>query len=301
MMDMMHMKLRIVENWKKWEYVDLTNEGWDTQPACYVTDYALALQCCAFLYLMHRKRDGHNGAHFHWYLTYFTTLAITGLIGGFMHHLANQVMHHVGEQAPTDVIQHVQLFGYHVAMTRAQVDEWLNFIWRLVLVTFTINNFALFSLAASRHFPKKRAQWTIAVSALGYLALIVWAILSMSSAVFIIGFGPVMFFGSVNVVYASCRGASWALGIEMLAYVMLLTSCLVQGQQLSPSVDFFDYNALGHVFVATGAAFVLSLFHADHKASRVASDTIKTTSPTTGLASGLKNLAVDNGVQQESV
>lgn len=239
-----------LESWSLWAYRDLTGEEWDAQPACFITDYLLAVQCFAFACYVALFGDETNG-NMAWYMIYFVALGTSAAFGGLLHHIAYQALREVAWKKKTET---AQVFG--VDFQRKTVDRFIDISWRLVLGFSILNNFALLSLALSRYLSEAWAYSVIIVAASIYVGLAIWASISMHVLFLFVGYMPAMIFGAI----ASVTAFDWQWSHpsnELLVYVLKLASGLVQGLIVSPSNDKFNHNALSHVMLSVAATFML--------------------------------------------
>ncbi|KAF1775659.1 WW domain [Phytophthora cactorum] len=151
-----------LENWSLWAYRDATGEEWDAQPACFITDYLLAVQCFAFAVYIGLFAATDKG-DLAWYLMYFMALGISAALGGLLHHVAFEAMHDIAHKQEKHLVQTARVFG--VNLSRANVDKMIEALWRVVLACSILTNFALLSLAASRHLPEAWAYSIIGLAA----------------------------------------------------------------------------------------------------------------------------------------
>ncbi|CEG38736.1 hypothetical protein F443_09828 [Plasmopara halstedii] len=242
-----------LENWSLWAYRDATGEEWDAQPACIITDYLLAAQCFSFavytgLFTATDKGD------LAWYVMYFMALGISAALGGLLHHVAFEAMRDIAHKQEKHLVQTARVFG--VKLSRANVDKMIEILWRFVLACSVITNFALLSLAASRHLPEPWAYLIIGMAAVMYMVLAVWASVSMHAVFLFVGFIPVMLFGPI----ACFMTWNWEWShssYELLVYGVKFVGGLIQSLVWAPSKDKFNHNALSHVFLSMAATLML--------------------------------------------
>lgn len=241
------------EKWSVWAYKDIGGEEWDAQPACFITDYLLAVQCFGFaLYITLFATDSETSNP--WYLIYFVALGTSAAFGGVLHHVAFEALQAFADAKKKDLVKTTTVFGYD--LSRKTVDNLIEIMWRIVLGSSILSNFALLSLAASRHLSEAWAYTMIFGAGACYVALAIWASINMNTVFLMAGFVPAMVFGAV----ASVMTLTWEWGHstnELLVYVLKLGSGLVQGLVVSPSMHKFNHNALSHVILSVAATFVL--------------------------------------------
>ncbi|RLN56084.1 hypothetical protein BBJ29_003028 [Phytophthora kernoviae] len=245
-----------IENWSLWAYRSTTGEEWDAQPACFITDYLLAVQCFAFavyIWLFAATDKGELA----WYLMYFMALGISAALGGLLHHVAYEAMRDIAHKQEKHLVKTARIFG--VNLSRTTVDHMIDALWRVVLACCILTNFALLSLAASRHLPVYWANSIIALAAVVYAVLVVWASVSMHSVFLFAGFMPVMVFGPIACFMT--WNWEWSQSSnELLVYSLKLVGGLIQGLVWAPSKDKFNHNALSHVFLSMAATLMLIHF-----------------------------------------
>ncbi|KAG1686454.1 hypothetical protein DVH05_006593 [Phytophthora capsici] len=245
-----------LENWSLWAYRDATGEEWDAQPACFITDYLLAVQCFAFAVYIGLFAASDKG-DLSWYLMYFMALGISAALGGLLHHVAFEAMRDIAHKQEKHLVKTARVFG--VNLSRANVDKMIEVLWRVVLACSILTNFALLSLAASRHLPETWAYSIIALAAVLYVALAVWASVSMHAVFLFAGFIPVMVFGPIACFMT--WNWEWSHSSnELLVYGIKLVGGLIQGLVWAPSKTKFNHNALSHVFLSMAATLMLVHF-----------------------------------------
>ncbi|TMW62780.1 hypothetical protein Poli38472_005398 [Pythium oligandrum] len=244
-----------LEKWSLWAYRDQTGEEWDAQPACFITDYILAIQCFAFAgYLWWYVSTAEEGGPSPWYIIYFVALGLSAGFGGFLHHVAFEALRGIGDEKKKDLIKTARVFGVH--WNRKTVDRVIETTWRIVLGMSILNNFALLSLALSRYLNEAWAFTVICFAGACYIALAVYASIKMHVIFLMAGYLPALVFGAV----ASVMAFNWEWSHssnELLVYVLKLGSGLVQGLVVSPSHHTFNHNALSHVMLSVAATFML--------------------------------------------
>ncbi|TDH67228.1 hypothetical protein CCR75_002166 [Bremia lactucae] len=242
-----------LENWSLWAYRDATGEEWDAQPACFITDYLLAVQCFAFAVYITLFAAADKG-ELSWYVMYFMALGISAALGGLLHHVAYEAMRDIAHKQETHLVHTARVFG--IKLSRANVDKMIEILWRFVLACSIFTNFALLSLAASRHLPETWAYLIIGLAAVLYVVLAVWASMSMHAVFLFAGFIPVILFGPVACFMT--WNWEWSHSSnELLVYGIKLVGGLIQGLVWAPSKDKFNHNALSHVFLSLAATLML--------------------------------------------
>lgn len=244
-----------------WSYRDAAGEEWDAQPACFITDYLLAVQCFAFaLYVAlfaSTEGDEQQQQQPAWYLIYFVALGISAAFGGLLHHVAFAAMRAFADKQTDSLVLRAEVFGCH--LQRATVDRFIDVLWRIVLGFSILTNFALLSLAASRYLSESWAYSIIVVAGALYIGLAIWASINMHVLFLFVGYLPAMIFGAA----ASAMAFDWEWSHssnELLVYVLKLGSGLVQGLIVSPSKSTFNHNALSHVILSMAATFMFVHF-----------------------------------------
>ncbi|DAZ96835.1 TPA: hypothetical protein N0F65_008266 [Lagenidium giganteum] len=236
-----------------WGYRDTAGEVWDAQPACFITDYLLAVQCFAFaVYVALVATNEENNVA--WYVTYFVALGISAAFGGLLHHVAFEALRGIAKKREQHLVDTARVFGFN--FKRTSVDTFIETLWRIVLGFSVLANFALLSLAASRYMSEAWAYSVIVVAGTLYVALAVWASINMGVVFLLAGYLPAMVFGAVTSVMAF--EWQWSRpSNELLVYVVKLGSGIVQGLVVSPSNHNFNHNALSHVMLSVAATFML--------------------------------------------
>jgi hypothetical protein len=252
--------LRVAEKWLPWEYTDMTGEGWDAQPACFLTDYFLAIQSFLCAYLLNRKSSTMKTPEEPWYIAFFVSSGIVGVTGGFLHHLAYEIYRQVlslrvHDPFPASLV----LFGHKVDGNRLTFDFYLSITWRLVLALYTLNNYLFFGLVIKKYFTQANVPNARYISGVIYTGLCLWAVVTTNPSILLIGYLPVMVFGIINLYQVTRlpmkttttikEGKSF-FGMELVAYLNLFFGAIIQGIRLSPSDDIFNHNSLCHAFVS---------------------------------------------------
>jgi hypothetical protein len=246
-----------MEKWSLWVYRDRCGEEWDAQPACFLTDYFLALQyfCFAVYVTLWTTKEESNVA---WYLIYFVAMGISALLGGLLHHVAFEALKAYAKEREECLLETAHVFGFH--LRRSTIDCIIETSWRFVLCFSVVANFALLSLAASQYFSESLAYLIILCGATLYLGLAICASFKMHTIFLMIGYLPAMVFGAVTSVMAF----EWSLwsqpSNELLFYCLKLSSALIQGLVVSPSNQRFNHNALSHVVMSLAATTMLIHF-----------------------------------------
>ncbi|KAF0716801.1 hypothetical protein AaE_010996, partial [Aphanomyces astaci] len=107
-----------------WVYWATRGDSWDSQPACWITDYVLGIQCFAsfgcMLYMSSFSRQD-----MFWYAVYLVAMGATATLGGVLHHVAYKAQ----TRFPADASQlRRRVFGLH--MTQPSVDRCIRWMWR---------------------------------------------------------------------------------------------------------------------------------------------------------------------------
>ncbi|KAF0691548.1 Aste57867_17260 [Aphanomyces stellatus] len=233
-----------------WAYLNMGGETWDCQPAVWLTDYALAIQCfISSAFVIYYSTERHDGT---WYLLYFLAMGTTAALGGVLHHLAFKAMKQFNVHTKSAARR---FFGIYLKQTT--VDECLTWVWRLVLGFTTLTNFALVAAAASRYLSAHLSELTIWIAGVGYSFVGAAAFVKMQTSIMLLGFLPPMVFGGVSALAALEKG--WFY--ELLVLLFILGGGIIQATEVSPWHKHFNHNALAHVFLSASATFMMMHFH----------------------------------------
>lgn len=274
-----------LEEWKIWQYQDHQHEPWDAQPACYFTDFILAIQMALNVYKLYQP---HPMQHLHrvWYTLFFATMGIAAFIGGILHLYANDLytaLRHEDSEQLT-LLTKLHIFGYFsVKASRVALDSYIWLLWRIVLITFGMNAYSLICWTARRHLPSEKATYVLGGFGLLYFMIVVLALYTMNAVMLLFGSIPALCFGVHSVIQAwkrykvesvltsdeferittaesdEFRYDRKILLLEGLIYGIFLVSSACQAGRVSPSNHYFNHNALSHVL--TGVAAHLMLLH----------------------------------------
>lgn len=257
-----------LESWSLWAYRDATGEEWDAQPACFITDYMLGLQCFGFAtYLGFFDFERFDKVSIdamrdvipfrisqRWYVIYFIALGISAIVGGFLHHVAYEALQSFAGKERVHLLKTARVFG--IQLDRRIVDKCIEIAWRIVLACSILTNFALLAIAASRYLTESWAYTMIVVTATCYLAITVYATIRMHTAFLMVGYLPAMIFGGIF----SWTAFDWqwmsAPSHEMIVYALKFASGMIQGLVVSPSKHRFNHNAFSHVVMSAAATFM---------------------------------------------
>ncbi|RHZ32654.1 hypothetical protein DYB31_005307, partial [Aphanomyces astaci] len=239
-----------VDNALDWAYLNMGGETWDCQPACWITDYVLAVQCfistAAVVYSSSNRTDSM------WYMVYFVAMGTTASLGGFLHHMAFKAMKKFNlDPAKTSK----RVFG--VYLQQSTVDTCLAWVWRFCLGFTTLTNFALVAAPASRYLSLHLSELTIWIAGVGYSFVGAAAFVKMQTSIMLLGFLPPMFFGGISAVASLSDG--WLL--ELLVLLFILAGGLVQAAEAAPSHKHFNHNALAHVLLSASATAMIMHFY----------------------------------------
>nr|CCA17995.1 conserved hypothetical protein [Albugo laibachii Nc14] len=257
-----------LESWSLWAYRDATGEEWDAQPACFITDYILGLQCfgfAAYLGFFDSERFDQVSIDLmrdvtpfrisqRWYVIYFIALGISAIVGGFLHHVAYEALRSFAHKEHVHFLKTARVFGMQI--DRRIVDKCIEIAWRIVLACSILTNFALLAIAASRYLTESWAYTMILVTATCYIAITIYATICMHTAFLMVGYLPAMIFGGIFSWMAFDWQWMSAPSHEIIVYALKLASGIIQGLVVSPSKHRFNHNAFSHVIMSAAATFM---------------------------------------------
>ena len=220
-----------------WMYKDLSGIDWDAQPACFITNYVLALQCFVFAVVTLLISPQQS---FIWYGTYFFSVGATAAAGAFLHHLAYNAL----IVSPSST---VPFLG--ISMNQKTLDNWIDASWRIVMSFSMLSHLALFVISCENTM----YSWIIS-GAFCYILFGIYAVVKKNTIFILVGFLPPLFFLGYNFCTAlSTQSALYGI----VALILSLASGIVQSLGVSPSKRFFNHNALSHVILSGSAFFML--------------------------------------------
>jgi len=138
---------------KQWIYENF--EGpWDSQPACFITDYMLGLQAFGcFVYLLFFSTTSTSESST-WYAIYFFCLALTANVGGALHHLAYVAQNSFSTPNSKKM---ATVLGWKVS--KSTIDSMILYGWRIVLCGSIAINFSVFMCIASSQIVDPFFSW----------------------------------------------------------------------------------------------------------------------------------------------
>ncbi|KAF0691547.1 Aste57867_17259 [Aphanomyces stellatus] len=218
-----------------WTYFAERGDEWDSQPACWITDYVLAVQCFVTALFISTNE---------WTRLFVLAMGASATLGGILHHAAFKAQ----ARFPSSSAAVRRVFGLH--MTQPTVDRVIRWLWRGVLGLSTLANFSLVARATSRlwHDHVSTHTLTMTVAGVGYSGMVLAAFVSMQTSIMLLGFLPALCLGGVAAL------VTHESAMELVPLLLLLASGLVQGLQVSPSRRHFNHNALAHVLVGVSIA-----------------------------------------------
>ncbi|KAG9402967.1 hypothetical protein AC1031_006505 [Aphanomyces cochlioides] len=234
---------RSVEEVMDYVYRTVRGDEWDTQPACWITDYILGVQCfVSVASVLMFTSDNERSDDAFWSIFYLVVMGATATLGGLLHHVAFKAQTRF-TTSDADATRCRRVFGFYV--TQPTVDRAMRWMWRFVLGLTTLSNFCLIAGIAQRHLSTHVSTWIIFVAAVAYSGIAATAFFTMATSIMLVGFLPPLCFGSVAALAA--LKSTWAF--EVVALLFILAGGVIQAVQVSPSREHFNHNALAHLFL----------------------------------------------------
>jgi len=225
---------------KAWVYMDHCREEWDAQPACFITDYALAIQSFSIVVYLACIAKTPSSL---WEMVYFIGTGVTALIGGFIHHVAYKAL------PLSEKLKKVKCFG--MDMSQLNIDSLLTWSWRVCIACTMMSHFSMLAFIVDKYFSGPVAFTSIAIAGAAYGIFAIFAAVYMHTVFMIAGFLPVFILGMIMLMYSQSR-------LALLSSMMLMfASGATQGMGISPSDKYFNHNSLAHVFLQAGSLMVL--------------------------------------------
>ncbi len=194
-----------------------------TRPAVSLTDYALALECTAFVLLLARL-SASDGVLRRWFMVFFASITAASLLGGTMH----------------------GFFEYSTSPVRG-------FLWTATLLSILVTSFATWVIAATLELEPPGSRWVqrFALAQVLVLSLVV-LLVSKQFLIAIVAYLPATVFLLVSFWLAYRRRRAAALGWGIVGLVLTFLGAAVQQLRVAVHPVYFDHNALYHViqFVA---------------------------------------------------
>eukprot|EP00735_Rhodelphis_limneticus_P003323 TRINITY_DN14785_c0_g1::TRINITY_DN14785_c0_g1_i1::g.30227::m.30227 TRINITY_DN14785_c0_g1::TRINITY_DN14785_c0_g1_i1::g.30227 ORF type:complete len:596 (-),score=104.66,Tubulin_C/PF03953.12/0.15 TRINITY_DN14785_c0_g1_i1:344-2131(-) len=236
-----------------WTWVDPSGVTWDAQPACFLTDYVLSLQCFAFAAALHWVEylpwqanhtlsiEGATSAW--WYCGYFIASGLASLCGAIVHHVAYDALTLQAKHRDVDGRSHQQI---------------IDMSWAGVQFFAALSNFFLISVWMSASDPIEaesdsesyslRTLYSFAIPAVVYLLYGAYSIMKRDTILLTIGFIPPLFTLGYTFARTLSHGCSWAAhGLSSL--LLIVFGGLTQFLQVGLCRFTFNHNAVGHIIV----------------------------------------------------
>ena len=199
-----------------------------TEPDVALTDYALALECTVFAYLLHRKE----------HKVFFGSAAVASLAGGTVH----------------GFFLDVQTLGNAV-------------LWRITLIAIGVTAASAWAIGARVLFPAPAARriTIAAAAALGAYCVVTLFITQQFRAAVVFYLPAVVFLlVALSVAYARARERGILVAVAGLG--LMFIAAAVQQARIALHPTYFNHNALYHLIQAV-ALWLLFLglrrLHAD--------------------------------------
>lgn len=192
-----------------------------TEPDVALTDYALAIECALFAYLIYRR--GHAatriGASL---LVFFVSAGVASLAGGTVH----------GFFLDVETMEHAIL-------------------WRVVLVAIGATALSAWAIGAGILFSAPAARRiTIGAAAgyVGYSALVLFITQDFRAAMIFYLPAALFLFTVLSVAYARLREQRILVAVSGLGLTFIAAA--VQQSRIAPHPSYFNHNALYHLIQA---------------------------------------------------
>ncbi len=200
-----------------------------TEPDVTLTDYALALECAVFAWLVWRPRIG-EGALRRWMTLFFASLSVSSLFGGTVH-------------------------GFFVDPTSSGHA----LLWPGTLLGIGLTTLSGWAIGAHLVIRPEAARWIIRMGVLqlgAYCAVVVFVTDAFWVAV--ANYLPAALFLLVVFVVVSRRGELVGATIGAWGLVLSFVAAAIQLLQISVHPVYFNHNSLYHAVQAVALALVLA-------------------------------------------
>lgn len=192
-----------------------------TQPDVALTDYALALECLIFAYLLHPVQQGLRSAA-RWFMIFFLSIAIAAAVGGTVH-------------------------GFYEDPASTGSRK----LWPLTLIAIGITALAGTNIAATLQFEKhtavRFARAAVAVFIV-YCAVVLFVVDSFLIA--IVNYLPVVLFLGWVFFERYRQTGDRAFRDGVIGVGMMLFAAITQQAELGIHPKYFNHNAVYHVIQA---------------------------------------------------
>jgi hypothetical protein len=202
-----------------------------TEPDVALTDYALAVECAVFAWLLWRRGKGEpTAAPRSWWVLFFASASLASLLGGTEH-------------------------GFFVADPGfADVA-----LWRLTLLAIGAAAFAGWAIGSGLLLPRGPARWVVRAAAVGlgaYAAVVLWV--DDTFWVAIANYLPplALLLGALSWIAVRERSRAAALAAAGVALMFVAAALQQLGIALHPT--YFNHNALYHLVQAVALALLFA-------------------------------------------
>jgi hypothetical protein len=208
-----------------------------TEPDVALTDYALAIECALFAYLLGRRRQAAGPLRL-WLLFFFGSAAAASLAGGTVH----------------GFFLDVQTLGNAV-------------LWRLTLIAIGVTALSAWAIGAGVLFPAARARRiTIAAAAAWAGYSVVALFLTQRFLLAVIFYLPATVFLLVGLSVAYARAREPRVLVAIAGLSLMFVAAAVQQARIALHPISFNHNALYHLIQAVALSLLflgLRVRHAD--------------------------------------
>eukprot|EP00736_Rhodelphis_marinus_P005531 Rmarinus@m.7998 len=237
-----------VDSMSEWVWRDSNQVGWDAQPACFLTDYVLAVECFLWAYLLHNLEalpwhaaaavDNHPDAPVIgataavWYSLYFVGVGASALFGAILHHVAYVAL----------LVNNKNAKGAKVTWH----ERVISLLWAGVQLSAAFSNFALFGVYAASLESETNQINVIYGAGVVYVLYGAYSVIQRQTILLTLGFIPPLLALGYSFVVHLPFGCGWAAhGLSSL--LLVIFGGVTQFLQVSPCNQTFNHNAAGHI------------------------------------------------------
>jgi hypothetical protein len=200
-----------------------------TEPAVTLTDYALAIECAAFVIALSRL-DARDKALCFWFIVFFASAGAASLLGGTVH-------------------------GFFLAAS----SPGRRILWPATLLVILVTSLAAWNIGATLHLDERKAV-LVRRFAIAQLVLFSLVVLFVTSKFYVgvVAYFPSTLFLLFALVASYRRRPDRAIRWGIAGLALTLVAAVVQQVRVGIHPIYFNHNTLYHVIqgAALGMIFV---------------------------------------------
>jgi hypothetical protein len=198
-----------------------------TEPDVALTDYAVALECFAFTWILFRGAAPRRALH-RLFVVFFASVGIGALIGGTVH----------GFFPDEDTIAGAIL-------------------WRLTLLTLGASTFAVWSIGGVLLFAEKTARVVRMIAGVAFAAYaIVVVAIDQSFRIAILNYAPSIVFLGVAFLILNRRSRHPSYLCGFVGVILTILAAAVQRGQIACQALHLSHNAVYHLIQMTALGLI---------------------------------------------